>query len=173
MKIIISETQNKFLIESKNLGATQTLVDMVMDDYVGGCAGATVFNNLTFAMCQGLKKGSIEVKVIDVDPFYEKIENKKVLFFMVKLSLIVDQKWFEVLMDSDYEKFENNLSFRADNIIGSLKYFFTVDDKTLLAKKRTHYPVSVINELDTQDELDSNNHTNIGYLRPISQLCAD
>lgn len=148
MKIIISETQNKFLIESKNLGATQTLVDMVMDDYVGGCAGATVFNNLTFAMCQGLKKGSIEVKVIDVDPFYEKIENKKVLFFMVKLSLIVDQKWFEVLMDSDYEKFENNLSFRADNIIGSLKYFFTVDEIILKEDKEDN---EMVNENDMMD----------------------
>lgn len=125
MKIIISETQNKFLIESKNLGATQTLVDMVIDDYISGCDGATVFSNLTFAMCQGLKKGSIEVKVIDVDPFYGKNENKKVLFFRVKLSLIVDQKW---LVDDDYEIFEKRLSIRADNIIGSLKYFFTVDE---------------------------------------------
>lgn len=52
-------------------------------------------------------------------------------------------------------------------------HFFSVDDETLITKIRTHYPVSIINEINAHDELSGKNQTDIGQLCSIVHLRAD
>lgn len=122
MKIIISEEQQKLLLESKQIEQVQNLVDLVVDDYVDGCSKATAFSNLQLALCKGLKKGTTQVKVIDV----KLIENKDSVktdgkIYAVKLSIITDQEWFK---RDNFTSFEIRLTDLIANIIGSYRYWF-------------------------------------------------
>ena len=69
MKIIISEDQQKVLLESKQIDSVQNLVDMAVDDYVEGCSRRHAFRNLELALCKGFKNGTTKLKVLDVKKY--------------------------------------------------------------------------------------------------------
>lgn len=117
MKIIISEDQQKVLLESKQIESAQNLVDMAVDDYVEGCSKRKAFRNLELALCKGFKNGTTKLKVLDVKKIHD--------HYNVKLSIHTDQEWFQRV---DFEDFEISLQIRVANIIGTHKYGFDIED---------------------------------------------
>ena len=120
MKIIISEDQQKVLLESKQIDSVQNLVDMAVDDYVEGCSGRHAFRNLELALCKGFKNGTTKLKVLDVKKVHD--------HYNVKLSIHTDQEWFQ---RADFEDFEITLQIKVANIIGTHKYGFDIKDMEL------------------------------------------
>ena len=106
MKIIISENQQKVLLESKQIESAQNLVDMAVDDYVEGCSRRQAFRNLELALCKGFKNGTTKLKVLDVKKIHD--------HYNVKLSIHTDQEWFQ---RADFEDFEITLQIKVANII--------------------------------------------------------
>jgi hypothetical protein len=121
MKIIISEDQQKVLLESKKIESVQNLVDMAVDDYVEGCSKASIFDNIQMALCKGFKNGTTEVKVTNVQIVTNKEKTDKV--YAVKLKIITDQEWIK---KDDLSKFETRLSILTSEIIGSTNYWFMI-----------------------------------------------
>jgi hypothetical protein len=117
MKIIISEDQQKVLLESKQIESVQNLVDMAVDDYVEGCSKRRAFRNLELALCKGFKNGTTKLKVLDVKKIHD--------HYNVKLSIHTDQEWFQRV---DFEDFEISLQIKVANIIGTYKYGFDIKD---------------------------------------------
>ena len=120
MKIIISEDQQKVLLESKQIDSVQNLVDMAVDDYVEGCSGRHEFINLEIAICNWFKNGTTKLKVLDVKKVHD--------HYNVKLSIHTDQEWFQ---RSDFQDFEITLQILVANIIGTHKYGFDIEDMEL------------------------------------------
>ena len=120
MKIIISEDQQKVLLESKQIDSVQNLVDMAVDDYVEGCSRRHAFRNLELALCKGFKNGTSKLKVLDVKKIHD--------HYNVKLSIHTDQEWFQ---RADFEDFEIKLQLLVANIIGTHKYGFDIEDMEL------------------------------------------
>ena len=120
MKIIISEKQQKVLLESKHIDSVQNLVDMAVDDYVEGCSRRHAFRNLELALCKGFKNGTTKLKVLDVKKIHDHYD--------VKLSIHTDQEWFQ---REDFQDFEITLILKVANIIGTHKYGFDIEDMEL------------------------------------------
>ncbi len=120
MKIIISEDQQKVLLESKQIDSAQNLVDMAVDDYVEVCSRMYAFRNLELALCKGFKNGTTKLKVLDVKKIHDHYD--------VKLSIHTDQEWFQ---RADFEDFEIKLQLLVANIIGTHKYGFDIKDMEL------------------------------------------
>ena len=120
MKIIISEDQQKVLLESKQIESAQNLVDMAVDDYVEKCSRIHAFRNLELALCKGFKNGTTKLKVLDVKKIHD--------HYNVKLSIHTDQEWFQ---RADFEDFEIKLQILVANIIGTHKYGFDIEDMEL------------------------------------------
>ena len=120
MKIIISENQQKLLLESKQIESAQNLVDMAVNDYVEGCSKRKAFRNLELALCKGFKNGTTKLKVLDVKKIHD--------HYNVKLSIHTDQEWFQRV---DFEDFEITLQILVANIIGAYKYGFDIEDMEL------------------------------------------
>ena len=120
MKIIISEDQQKVLLESKQIDSVQNLVDMAVDDYVEGCSRRKAFRNLELALCKGFKNGTTKLKVLDVKKVHD--------HYNVKLSIHTDQEWFQ---RADFQDFEITLQIKVANIIGTHKYGFDIKDMEL------------------------------------------
>ena len=120
MKIIISEDQQKVLLESKHIDSVQNLVDMAVDDYVEVCSRRHAFRNLELALCKGFKNGTTKLKVLDVKKIHD--------HYNVKLSIHTDQEWFQ---RADFEDFEIKLQLLVANIIGTHKYGFDLRDMEL------------------------------------------
>ena len=120
MKIIITEDQQKVLLESKQIDSVQNLVDMAVDDYVEGCSKRKAFRNLELALCKGFKNGTSKLKVLDVKKIHD--------HYNVKLSIHTDQEWFQ---RSDFQDFEITLQILVANIIGTHKYGFDIEDMEL------------------------------------------
>ena len=120
MKIIISEDQQKVLLESKQIDSVQNLVDMAVDDYVEGCSRRHAFRNLELALCKGFKNGTTKLKVLDVKKIHDHYD--------VKLSIHTDQEWFQ---RADFQDFEITLILKVANIIGTHKYGFDIEDMEL------------------------------------------
>ena len=117
MKIIITEDQQKVLLESKQINSVQNLVDMAVDDYVEGCSRRYAFRNLELALCKGFKNGTTKLKVLDVKKIHDHYD--------VKLSIHTDQEWFQ---RADFQDFEITLQIKVANIIGTHKYGFDIRD---------------------------------------------
>ena len=117
MKIIISEEQQKVLLESKQIDSVQNLVDMAVDDYVEGCSKRKAFRNLELALCKGFKNGTTKLKVLDVKKVHDHYD--------AKLSIHTDQEWFQRV---DFQDFEITLQIKVANIIGTHKYGFDIKD---------------------------------------------
>lgn len=117
MKIIITEDQQKVLLESKQINSVQNLVDMAVDDYVEGCSRRYAFRNLELALCKGFKNGTTKLKVLDVKKIHD--------LYDVKLSIHTDQEWFQ---RADFQDFEITLQIKVANIIGTHKYGFDIRD---------------------------------------------
>ena len=120
MKIIITEDQQKVLLESKQINSVQNLVDMAVDDYVEGCSRRYAFRNLELALCKGFKNGTTKLKVLDVKKIHD--------HYNVKLSIHTDQEWFQ---RADFQDFEITLQIKVANIIGTHKYGFDIEDMEL------------------------------------------
>ena len=120
MKIIISEDQQKVLLESKQIESVQNLVDMAVNDYVEGCSKRKAFRNLELALCKGFKNGTTKLKVLDVKKIHD--------HYNVKLSIHTDQEWFQRM---DFQDFEITLQILVSNIIGTHKYGFDIKDMEL------------------------------------------
>ena len=120
MKIIISEDQQKVLLESKQIDSVQNLVDMAVDDYVEVCSRMHAFRNLELALCKGFKNGTTKLKVLDVKKIHD--------HYNVKLSIHTDQEWFQ---RADFQDFEIKLQLLVANIIGTHKYGFDIKDMEL------------------------------------------
>ena len=120
MKIIISEDQQKVLLESKQIDSVQNLVDMAVNDYVEGCSKRKAFRNLELALCKGFKNGTTKLKVLDVKKIHD--------HYNVKLSIHTDQEWFQRM---DFQDFEITLQILVSNIIGTHKYGFDIKDMEL------------------------------------------
>ena len=120
MKIIISEDQQKVLLESKQIDSVQNLVDMAVNDYVEGCSKRKAFRNLELALCKGFKNGTTKLKVLDVKKIHD--------HYNVKLSIHTDQEWFQRM---DFQDFEITLQILVANIIGTHKYGFDIKDMEL------------------------------------------
>ena len=120
MKIIISEKQQKVLLESKQIDSVQNLVDMAVNDYVEGCSKRKAFRNLELALCKGFKNGTTKLKVLDVKKIHD--------HYNVKLSIHTDQEWFQ---RADFQDFEITLQIKVANIIGTHKYGFDIEDMEL------------------------------------------
>lgn len=120
MKIIISEDQQKVLLESKQIDSVQNLVDMAVEDYVEGCSRRHAFRNLELALCKGFKNGTTKLKVLEVKKIHD--------HYNVKLSIHTDQEWFQ---RADFEDFEISLQIKVANIIGTHKYGFDIRDMEL------------------------------------------
>jgi len=120
MKIIISEDQQKVLLESKQIESAQNLVDMAVNDYVEGCSKRKAFRNLELALCKGFKNGTTKLKVLDVKKIHD--------HYNVKLSIHTDQEWFQ---RADFQNFEITLQILVSNIIGTYKYKFDIEDMEL------------------------------------------
>lgn len=120
MKIIISEDQQKVLLESKQIDSVQNLVDMAVNDYVEGCSKRKAFRNLELALCKGFKNGTTKLKVLDVKKIHD--------HYNVKLSIHTDQEWFQ---RADFQDFEISLQILVANIIGTHKYGFDIRDMKL------------------------------------------
>ena len=120
MKIIISENQQKLLLESKQIESVQNLVDMAVNDYVEGCSRRKAFRNLELALCKGFKNGTTKLVVLDVKKIHD--------HYNVKLSIHTDQEWFQRM---DFEDFEITLQILVANIIGTHKYGFDIKDMEL------------------------------------------
>ena len=120
MKIIITEDQQKVLLESKQINSVQNLVDMAVDDYVEGCSRRYAFRNLELALCKGFKNGTTKLKVLDVKKIHDHYD--------VKLSIHTDQEWFQ---RADFQDFEITLQLKVANIIGTHKYGFDIRDMEL------------------------------------------
>ena len=120
MKIIISEDQQKVLLESKQIDSVQNLVDMAVNDYVEGCSKRKAFRNLELALCKGFKNGTTKLEVLDVKKTHD--------HYNVKLSIHTDQEWFQ---RADFQDFEISLQILVANIIGTHKYGFDIGDMKL------------------------------------------
>lgn len=120
MKIIITEDQQKVLLESKHIDSVQNLVDMAVDDYVEGCSRRHAFRNLELALCKGFKNGTTKLKVLDVKKIHDHYD--------VKLSIHTDQEWFQ---RADFQDFEITLILKVANIIGTHKYGFDIEEMEL------------------------------------------
>ena len=120
MKIIISEYQQKVLLESKQIESVQNLVDMAVNDYTEGCSKRKAFRNLELALCKGFKNGTTKLVVLDVKKIHD--------HYNVKLSIHTDQEWFQRM---DFEDFEITLQILVANIIGTHKYGFDIKDMEL------------------------------------------
>lgn len=120
MKVIISELQQKILLESKQIDSVQNLVDMAVDDYVEGCSKRKAFPNLDLALCKGFKNGTTKLVVLDVKKIHD--------HYNVKLSIHTDQEWFQ---RADFENFEVTLQIKVADIIGTHKYSFDIVDMKL------------------------------------------
>ena len=120
MKIIISEYQQKVLLESKKIESVQNLVDMAVNDYTEGCSKRKAFRNLELALCKGFKNGTTKLKVLDVKKIHD--------HYNVKLSIHTDQEWFQRM---DFQDFEITLQILVSNIIGTHKYGFDIKDMEL------------------------------------------
>jgi hypothetical protein len=120
MKIIISENQQKLLLESKQIESAQNLVDMAVNDYVEGCSRRKAFRNLELALCKGFKNGTTKLVVLDVKKIHD--------HYRVKLSIHTDQEWFQRM---DFQDFEISLQIKVANIIGTHKYGFDIEDMEL------------------------------------------
>ena len=120
MKIIISEDQQKVLLESKQIDSVQNLVNMAINDYVEGCSKRRAFRNLELALCKGFKNGTTKLKVLDVKKIHDHND--------VKLSIHTDQEWFQ---RADFQDFEITLQILVANIIGTHKYGFDIEDMEL------------------------------------------
>jgi len=120
MKIIISEDQQKVLLESKQIESAQNLVDMAVNDYVEGCSKRKAFSNLELALCKGFKNGTTKLVVLDVKKIHD--------YYNVKLSIHTDQEWFQ---RADFQNFEITLQILVSNIIGTYKYKFDIEDMEL------------------------------------------
>lgn len=117
MKIVISEDQQKKLLESKQIDSVQNLVDMAVEDYVEGCSKRKAFPNLDLALCKGFKNGTTKLVVLDVKKIHD--------HYNVKLSIHTDQEWFQ---RADFENFEITLQIKVANIIGTYKYGFDIEE---------------------------------------------
>lgn len=120
MKVIISELQQKILLESKQIDSVQNLVDMAVDDYVEGCSKRKAFPNLDLALCKGFKNGTTKLVVLDVKKIHD--------HYNVKLSIHTDQEWIQ---RADFENFEVTLQIKVADIIGTHKYSFDIVDMKL------------------------------------------
>ena len=120
MKIIISENQQKVLLESKQIESAQNLVDMAVNDYTEGCSKRKAFRNLELALCKGFKNGTTKLKVLDVKKVHDHYD--------VILSIHTDQEWFQRV---DFQDFEITLQILVANIIGAYKYGFDIEDMEL------------------------------------------
>ena len=120
MKIIISENQQKLLLESKQIESAQNLVDMAVNDYVEGCSRRKAFRNLELALCKGFKNETTKLKVLDVKKVHDHYD--------VILSIHTDQEWFQRV---DFQDFEITLQILVANIIGAYKYGFDIEDMEL------------------------------------------
>lgn len=120
MKIIISEDQQKVLLESKQIESVQNLLDMAVNDYVEGCSKRKAFRNIELALCKGFKNGTTKLKVLDVKKIHD--------HYNVKLSIHTDQEWFQRM---DFQDFEITLQILVSNIIGTHKYGFDIKDMEL------------------------------------------
>ena len=120
MKIIISENQQKLLLESKQIESAQNLVDMAVNDYVEGCSRRKAFRNLELALCKGFKNETTKLKVLDVKKVHDHYD--------VILSIHTDQEWFQRV---DFQDFEITLQILVANIIGTHKYGFDIEDMEL------------------------------------------
>ena len=120
MKIIISEYQQKVLLESKKIESVQNLVDMAVNDYTEGCSKRKAFRNLELALCKGFKNGTTKLVVLDIKKIHD--------HYNVKLSIHTDQEWFQRV---DFEDFEITLQILVANIIGAHKYGFDIEDMEL------------------------------------------
>ncbi len=149
MKIIISEYQKKLLHESKK-EQVQTLVDMVVDDYLDGCSKASIFDNIQMALCKGFKNGTTEVKVTNVQIVANKEKTDKV--YAVKLKMITDQEWIK---KDDLSKFETRLSILTSKIIGSTHYWFMI---------------TKVEVEENQDTINENKEMDIRLKRRFSEL---
>lgn len=146
MKIIISENQQKVLLESKQIESAQNLVDMAVDDYVEGCSRRQAFRNLELALCKGFKNGTTKLKVLDVKKIHD--------HYNVKLSIHTDQEWFQ---RADFEDFEITLQIKVANIIGTHKYGFDIKDMEL-------------NDSEGEDMINENRKMSIKLLRRFEEL---
>jgi hypothetical protein len=120
MKIIISENQQKLLLESKQIESAQNLVDMAVNDYSEGCSRRKAFRNLELALCKGFKNGTTKLVVLDVKKIHD--------HYRVKLSIHTDQEWFQRMY---FQDFEITLQILVANIIGTHKYGFDIEDMEL------------------------------------------
>jgi len=120
MKIIISEDQQKVLLESKQIDSVQNLVDMAVDDYIESCEKMHAFRNLELALCKGFKNGTTKLQVLDVKKIHD--------HYNVKLSIHTDQEWFQ---RADFQDFEITLILKVANIIGTHKYGFDIEEMEL------------------------------------------
>ena len=146
MKIIISENQQKLLLESKQIESAQNLVDMAVDDYVEKCSRGQAFRNIELALCKGFKNGTTKLKVLDVKKIHD--------HYNVKLSIHTDQEWFQ---RADFEDFEIKLQLLVANIIGTHKYGFDIKDMEL-------------NDSEGEDMINENRKMSIKLLRRFEEL---
>jgi len=146
MKIIISENQQKLLLESKQIESAQNLVDMAVNDYVEGCSRRKAFRNLELALCKGFKNGTTKLKVLDVKKIHD--------HYNVKLSIHTDQEWFQRM---DFQDFEITLQILVANIIGIYKYVFDIKDMEL-------------NDSEGEEMINENRKMSIKLLRRFEEL---
>ena len=146
MKIIISEYQQKVLLESKKIESVQNLVDMAVNDYTEGCSKRKAFRNLELALCKGFKNGTTKLVVLDVKKIHD--------HYRVRLSIHTDQEWFQRM---DFEDFEIKLQLLVANIIGTHKYGFDIKDMEL-------------NDSEGEDMINENRKMSIKLLRRFEEL---
>ncbi len=162
MKIIISEYQKKLLHESKK-EQVQTLVDMAVHDYVEGCYKSNLYNShytsIQPKLCKGFKKGSIKLKVTDID-IIKNDESKKEFgknkkMFFVKLSIITNEPFGLENEKYDYSTFEIKLIDLVSKIIGSTHYWFVI---------------TKVEVEENQDTINENKEMDIRLKRRFSEL---
>ena len=129
MKIIITESQFNLLFETKSVNAAQTLIDMVVEDYIEACDKMKAFQINQLALYKGFKNGTVKLEVTSVEEnSNERFEDNK--YFVIHLILYVDKEW--MLENSYYEKFETTLAINIGSFLGVFNYYCHIDEVKMI-----------------------------------------
>lgn len=110
MKIIITESQYKMLLES-NLESIQSLIDMAFEDLKENCEKNSHFT-YTCEEVETIEK----IKVVDVKKVFVKTKTtKEESFLLVKID--VDYNYIREYLD--LSDFESQLQYEAKQIVGN------------------------------------------------------
>jgi len=110
MKIIITESQYKMLLES-NFESMQSLIDMAFEDLKEDCENYDL-NSYTCEEVEVIEK----IKVVDVQKVFVKTQTTKEDFFLL-IKIDVDYNYIREL--KDLSDFEIQLQWKTKQIIGN------------------------------------------------------